>query len=328
MNVDKLLHDLAGSIKEEMPSTSEAIRTFTEACRRTDDDLREQQRITEIANLLDIEESLHAEALGALMQGDQYTALPLLMQCAEAGTGEAAWLLAQLLEGLGRISEAMIWYQRAADDGDPRAMDKRATDKISRIPALHKLAVCCRFGGIRATLVTAGLVWRDRIRADLAWALATVAAVLILIGGMLGGIPNAAGTASPSTITSESVPPPVGPPPAPATVCNSTLGAYHGPALCMSFSEGLANAKFIVEGHGFGPQGFFTVTLLELSQANNPILSITTRVKPVIGPAGTFRISISQILARPLLLGQVTVTVIGSDGRRAATTFLVIPQAP
>ena len=50
--------------------------------------------------------------------------MPLLRQCAEAGTGEAAWLLAQLLEKTGSISEATIWYQRARDDGDARADEK------------------------------------------------------------------------------------------------------------------------------------------------------------------------------------------------------------
>ena len=50
----------------------------------------------------------------------------MLRKCAEAGTGEAAWLLAQLLEETGSTAEAMIWYQYASDDGDDRADEKLA----------------------------------------------------------------------------------------------------------------------------------------------------------------------------------------------------------
>jgi hypothetical protein len=113
-----------------MSSTDEAILSFTEACRRVDSDPRERQRISDIADLLDAEETLYTEARAALGRGDQHTALPLLRQCAEAGTGEARWLLAQLLEDLGHTGEAITWYQRAYDDGDTRAAQKLATLRV------------------------------------------------------------------------------------------------------------------------------------------------------------------------------------------------------
>lgn len=98
--------------------------------RRVDSDPRERQRISDIADLLDAEETLYTEAGAALARGDQHTALPLLRQCAEAGTGEARWLLAQLLEDLGHTGEAITWYQRAYDDGDTRAAQKLAELRV------------------------------------------------------------------------------------------------------------------------------------------------------------------------------------------------------
>jgi hypothetical protein len=157
VSLDKLLHELAGSVAEEMPPASEAICTFTESCRRTDGDPREQQRITHIADLLDAEGALYAQAQAAFKRGHQHTALPLLRQSADAGTGEAAWLLARLLEDLGYRGEAIIWYQRAADDGDSRAIDK-----LARISILHRSAAWYRSEGIRAALVSAGRVRCER----------------------------------------------------------------------------------------------------------------------------------------------------------------------
>jgi CBS domain-containing protein len=130
VSTHKLLHGLAESLKDEIPSTGEAVRAFTEACRRVDNDPRERQRISDIADLLDAEETFYAEARAALDRGDQHTALPLLRQCAEASTGEARWLLAQLLEDLGHTGEAITWYQSAYDDGDTRAAEKLAAPRI------------------------------------------------------------------------------------------------------------------------------------------------------------------------------------------------------
>lgn len=75
-------------------------------------------------DLLDVEESRYDQALAAIDCGDRDTAVPLLRRCAEAGTGESAWLLAQLLEDAGDIQEAMTWYRRARAEGDPRAGEK------------------------------------------------------------------------------------------------------------------------------------------------------------------------------------------------------------
>jgi len=132
--IHKLLHGLAESLKDEMPASGEAILAFTEACRQADNDPRERQRIGDIADLLEAEETLYAQARAAADRGDTNTAVPLLRQCAEAGTGEAAWLLAQLLEDTGDIPGAMAWYQRARDDGDPRAAEKLAALRLRPCP--------------------------------------------------------------------------------------------------------------------------------------------------------------------------------------------------
>lgn len=127
MSIEDVLRDLARTLADVPEGTGEELREeFIRACRRVDDDPREQQRIDDIADLLEAEETLYAEARATADRGDIDTAVPLLRQCAEAGIGEAAWLLARLLEDIGNTSEAMIWYQRAHDDGDTRADQKLA----------------------------------------------------------------------------------------------------------------------------------------------------------------------------------------------------------
>jgi CBS domain-containing protein len=127
LSIDDLLRDLAKTLNDVPGGTGEELHEeFIRACRRVDEDPREQQRIDDIADLLDAEQTLYAQASVAASRGDTDTAVPLLRQCAEAGTGEAAWLLAQLLEDAGNTAEAMIWYQHARADGDTRADEKLA----------------------------------------------------------------------------------------------------------------------------------------------------------------------------------------------------------
>ena len=127
MSFDDLLSDLARALAHVPDSTAdEAREAYLRACRRLDKNPAEQQRIDDIADLLDAEETLYTQARAAADRGDTATAIPLLRKCAEVGTGEAAWLLAQLLEETGSTAEAMIWYQHASDDGDDRADEKLA----------------------------------------------------------------------------------------------------------------------------------------------------------------------------------------------------------
>ena len=135
MSFDDLLSDLARTLAacRTAPRTKPARPTSGHAA-ELDENPAEQQRIDDIADLLDAEETLYAQALAAADRGDTATAIPLLRKCAEAGTGEAAWLLAQLLEDTGDTAEAMIWYQRASDDGDARADEKLATLRLRPCP--------------------------------------------------------------------------------------------------------------------------------------------------------------------------------------------------
>ena len=130
MSIDDLFRDLARTLARVPDKTAEELRElhedFIRACRWVDGNPAEQQRIDDIADLLDAEETLYAQAVAANERGDTGTAVPLLRQCAEADIGEAAWLLAQLLEDTGNTPEAMTWYQRARDEGDPRADEKLA----------------------------------------------------------------------------------------------------------------------------------------------------------------------------------------------------------
>jgi CBS domain-containing protein/tetratricopeptide (TPR) repeat protein len=135
VSIDDLLRDLARTLARVPDSTAdEAREAYLRACRQLDENPAGQQRIDDIADLLEAEETLYAQARAAADRGDAATAIPLLRKCAEAGTGEAAWLLAQLLEETGDTAEAMIWYQHASDDGDDRADEKLAVLRLQSCP--------------------------------------------------------------------------------------------------------------------------------------------------------------------------------------------------
>ena len=125
MSIEEFTHSLAEYINADTPADhAQAIRDFAAACRRYDEDPCEQQRIRGIADLIKAEDANYAQAVAALDRSDHDAALPLLREAAKEGIGEAAWLLAGLLEQKGDPAGAITWYQRAADDGDSRASDK------------------------------------------------------------------------------------------------------------------------------------------------------------------------------------------------------------
>ena len=131
MNCGDLFQKLVEHCDVTAASRDQASEEFAAACRRVDKDPRERQRIADIANLIDTEDAIYTQALSALGRGEQDTALPLLQQAAEAGIGEAAWLLAGWLEEQGRTQESLTWYRRAAADGDPRAA-RRVAHPLAR----------------------------------------------------------------------------------------------------------------------------------------------------------------------------------------------------
>jgi CBS domain-containing protein len=140
VSFDDLLSDLARTIARVPDSTTaEAREAYLRACRQLDENPAERQRIHDIADLLEAEETLYVQARAAADRGDAAAAIPLLRKCAEAGTGEAAWLLAQLLEETGDTAEAMIWYQHASDDGDDRADERLTALRLLRsCPLAHR----------------------------------------------------------------------------------------------------------------------------------------------------------------------------------------------
>lgn len=79
MSIDDMLRDLARSCRDEPPTIDAAVRRFTSACRRVDDDPREQQRISDIADLLDVdaEGTFYDEALAEMDRGEQDAPLSL-----------------------------------------------------------------------------------------------------------------------------------------------------------------------------------------------------------------------------------------------------------
>jgi tetratricopeptide (TPR) repeat protein len=127
VSFDDLLRDLARTLADAPERSGAELREeFVAACRRIDDDPRERQRISEIADRFDADEALYSQAVAAADRGDADTAVPLLRRCAQAGLGEAAWLLAQLLEDTGNLPDAITWYESAYEYGDIRAAEKLA----------------------------------------------------------------------------------------------------------------------------------------------------------------------------------------------------------
>jgi CBS domain-containing protein/tetratricopeptide (TPR) repeat protein len=134
VNIKDLIKDLAD------PGTPDerAIQDFTDACRRADEDPRERQRYRDIADLIDTEDALYAQAVAALDRGNHDTALPLLRLAAERAIGDAAWLLAVTLDERGEADEAIRWYERAALDRDPRAAAALSTRQAPGVLAARR----------------------------------------------------------------------------------------------------------------------------------------------------------------------------------------------
>jgi tetratricopeptide (TPR) repeat protein len=127
VSFDDLLHDMAKGLVDVPERTGEELRAeFAAACRRVDDDPDEKQRINAIADRFEEEEALYALAAAAAARRDVATAVPAPRQCAKAGLGEAAWLLAQLLDNCGNTPDAMTRHRLAWDDGDARDAAKLA----------------------------------------------------------------------------------------------------------------------------------------------------------------------------------------------------------
>jgi hypothetical protein len=109
VNIEDLLREWFRPSPNGPDGSEEGLREeFIRACRQVDESPAEQQRIDDMADLLDAQEMLYAQARAAHDRGDTDTAVVLLRQCAEADTGEATWLLAQLLEQNGAIPEATV----------------------------------------------------------------------------------------------------------------------------------------------------------------------------------------------------------------------------
>jgi serine/threonine protein kinase len=164
---------------------------------------------------------------------------------------------------------------------------------------------------------------RRWVAAHLAWVgWAAGGAALVVVGVIIGA--SLSGSAAPKPSQAFG-PPPLQPPPAPRTVCGE-VKPHHGPALCMvGFSQGSATAAFTVRGSGFDPRTAVTVTLTGLDPGNNPILDVTSAVKPVVSRGGTFSFAISRIYDGGLDLGIFTVGAREPGGHRATTQFIVIP---
>ncbi|MGW9351719.1 CBS domain-containing protein [Nocardiopsis flavescens] len=96
---------------------------FTSLLHQMDEDPESKVELDAIAARVDAEQNRYRGALAALDAGFHEEAEALLLQCAESGTGEADYLLAELLFEQGRVEESYVWYLHAAEQGDTRAFE-------------------------------------------------------------------------------------------------------------------------------------------------------------------------------------------------------------
>lgn len=121
MRIEELISSLAEAQGFAGPANDPAVRAFAEACDRTDTDMLEGRRIQAINDQIDTEDLIYTRAVAALDRSDRRAAVSALRRCATAGIGESSWLLGSLLHESGKATEAIQWYQHAANDGDTRA---------------------------------------------------------------------------------------------------------------------------------------------------------------------------------------------------------------
>ncbi|MCM3922126.1 CBS domain-containing protein [Frankia sp. AiPs1] len=115
MDVESLLRTLADPGE---PTGGDSGRTFVEIMQDADEDPWERRRIQRLADLLDVEDALYAQALEHLAAGDDHAAEPLLRLAAEAAGGEAEDHLARVLAD--RAADAA---PAEAGDGTPQPGD-------------------------------------------------------------------------------------------------------------------------------------------------------------------------------------------------------------
>jgi hypothetical protein len=116
MDLEKMLRSLA-TTENLHGDAPDAAQEYVEICKSFIADPREQQRISDIADLLDAEDELYVQARVALESGDDDSAEVLLRRAADAGLGEATSLLAGLLERQGKMAEAAAFHLRASNEG-------------------------------------------------------------------------------------------------------------------------------------------------------------------------------------------------------------------
>jgi hypothetical protein len=90
-------------------------------------------------------------------------------------------------------------------------------------------------------------------------------------------------------------------------------------------SQGTTSTAWIVQASGFESGQPVTVSLGFNSPPQIVPAQTFTRTVRITPSAGTFRLNINQLFPRALRLGQFSVQVTGPGGRKATTTFMVIP---
>jgi hypothetical protein len=123
MTIEEILH-IGKGLDAVDPGEEQSRRDFADACRRVDSARIEQQRIRDLADSIDEGDARYQRAIVALEEGNFVSAEPLLRWAADAGIGEATYLLAGLLEKRGKRSEAIEYYWHPHFEGDTRATTK------------------------------------------------------------------------------------------------------------------------------------------------------------------------------------------------------------
>lgn len=115
MTIDDLIRCMASSARSQDKSDETALREFTAAALRVDNDPEEARRIRALAEQVDVEIAAYDQGLAALDRGDVAAAEALLRVAAGAEHGDADGILAELLT-------------QPPDDGPPLGLCQRAAE--------------------------------------------------------------------------------------------------------------------------------------------------------------------------------------------------------
>jgi CBS domain-containing protein len=131
VNIDTFLAQLAADNMDEAEHT-QALADYDALCHEVDTDPREQQRVHDIAALIDADAALYTDGLTALENDEPATARILLQRAADLGIGDAADILREIS---GTVSDDPP--ADPAEQASSNTLPAPVTDAVGSCMMLH-----------------------------------------------------------------------------------------------------------------------------------------------------------------------------------------------